>query len=121
VARKPIPENKVYIAKPADSDILCGRGSRSNHHPGNQVYRLKIKELQPRYQECELKKDKTLIAQSVVDYINKERGARFVELDEKADRWYVMPNNAARTKAGQALRENNTSEARKARRKKYGK
>jgi hypothetical protein len=69
--RKPIPQNKVFIAKPTDSDVLCGRGGRSNYHPGNQVYLDEIKELKPRYLEA-LKKGKTQIAQSVVDYMNNE-------------------------------------------------
>ena len=60
------------------------------------------------------------MAQLVVDYVN-QRG-RFLELDKTCTpkRWYLVPNNAARTKVAQALRDDNTKEARAARRIKYG-
>jgi hypothetical protein len=51
--------------------------------------------------------------------MQKEVGARFLELDKDTDRWYLVPNVVARRKVGQALRENNTDEARAAKRAKY--
>jgi hypothetical protein len=46
-------------------------------------------------------------------------GARFLELDKDANRWYLVPNVVARRKVGQALREDNTDEARAAKRARY--
>ncbi len=40
-------------------------------------------------------------------------------MDRDAKRWFLVPNVVARRKVGQALRENNTEEARAAKRAKY--
>ena len=84
------------------------------------MYRAIIQENKPIYQKCEDKKEKTVIAQGVVDRINDERNGRFLELDKSNNRWYIVPNRVARTKVGQALRDDNTKEARAAKREKYG-
>jgi hypothetical protein len=42
-----------------------------------------------------------------------------LELDKETQRWFLVPNVVARRKVGQALRENNTEEARAAKRAKY--
>lgn len=118
--RKIIPEVKDYVVGVyRDTDILFGRGGRSNHHQGNKLYRDKVTEMQPHYRKCD-KNEKTMVAQTIVDSINKEHNGRFLELDKEADRWYIVPNIVARRKVGQALRENNTEEARAAKREKYG-
>lgn len=43
-----------------------------------------------------------------------------MERDPGTGRYYIVPNLMARRKVGQALRENNTEEARAAKREKYG-
>ena len=73
---------------------------------------------QSQYRKCD-KNEKTRVAQNIVDSIRKTSG-RFLELDKEAKMWYVVPNIDARRKVGQALRENNTEEARAEKRKKYG-
>lgn len=113
------PIEKEYVEEITDCDVLMGRGGRSNHHPGNHFYLALIAETKPKYEKCKQKSQKTRVAQSVVDFINHERNGRFVELDE-TERWYVVCNKKARTKAGQALRDQNTPEARAEKRKKYG-
>jgi hypothetical protein len=118
--RKVIPKEKVYVDKCTNSDVMFGRGGRSNHHPGNKMYRVQVIEKQAIYQSCKNKKEKTEIAQRVVDHVSKNQKGRFLELDTTCNRWYLVPNNGARTKVGQALRDNNTKEARAAKRKKYG-
>jgi hypothetical protein len=42
-----------------------------------------------------------------------------LELDRDIKRWFLVPNVVARRKVGQALRENNTEQARAAKRAKY--
>ena len=54
-----------------------------------------------------------------MDNIQQKVGGRFLELDKEVNRWYLVPNVVARRKVGQALRENNTEEARAAKRAKY--
>jgi hypothetical protein len=97
---------------------LFGRGGRSNHHEGNKVYRDIVTQHQNHYKSCD-KNEKTKVAQGIVDYMQKEIGARFLEYDRDTCRWYLVPNVVARRKVGQALRENNTEEARAAKRAKY--
>lgn len=99
-------------------DILFGRGGRSNHHPGNKVYREIVTKHQEHYRGCD-KNEKTKVAQGIVDQVQHSIGGRFLELDKEANRWYLVPNVVARRKVGQALRENNTEEARAAKRAKY--
>ena len=103
-----------------DLDVLMGRGGRSNHHPGNHYYLSLIAKTKPRYKECTTKSEKTRVAQDVVDFIHHERKGRFLELEKETDRWYVVENKKARTKAGQALRDENTPAARAKKREKYG-
>jgi hypothetical protein len=117
--RKIIPENKDYVDEYSDLDILFGRGGRSNHHPGNKTYRDMVTDRQPYYRNCD-KNEKTKVAQTIVNSINREHSGRFLELEKGTNRWYVVPNIVARRKVGQALRENNTDIARAAKRQKYG-
>jgi hypothetical protein len=116
------PDIKHYLDEDeiSDCDVLCGRGGRSNHFPGNKFYLAKIAETKATYHQCELKSEKTRVAQSVVDYINHERKGRFLELEKESGRWFIVSNRTARTKAGQALRDNNSPEARAKKREKYG-
>jgi hypothetical protein len=116
--RKVIPKHKEFVDIYTDVDVLFGRGGRSNHHPGNKNYRDKIMETQDYYRSRD-KNEKTQVAQNLVDSVVKE-GGRFLELCKVASRWYLVPNIVARRKVGQALRENNTEEARAAKREKYG-
>jgi hypothetical protein len=111
---------KEYVDEITDLDVLMGRGGRSNHHPGNHYYLALIARTKPAYENCTQKSEKTRVAQSVVDYIHQERKGRFVEFEGETGRWYVVDNKKARTKAGQALRDQNTPEARAKKREKYG-
>ncbi len=87
-------------------------------HPGNKIYREIVTNQQSHYRGCD-KNEKTRVAQSIVDRIQNVVGGRFLELDRDVKRWFLVPNVVARRKVGQALRENNTEEARAAKRAKY--
>jgi hypothetical protein len=119
-SRKIEPAVRLYVDEITDCDVLFGRGGKANHHPGNQFYLDKIKELKPLYAKCERKSEKTKVAQSVVDFINHEQKGNFLEMDEETGRWFIAANKAARTKASQALRDDNTAESRAKKRQKYG-
>jgi hypothetical protein len=144
-SRRVEPREKEYVI-PTDDDILMGRGGRSNNHPGNERYRQAIEELKPKYRCCE-KYEKTILSQTLVEDLMKEgkkkpnnyfgcirtylslwshflasfssSGRRFIKLDEGTRSWYIVPILVARRKAGQALREENTPEARKEKRERY--
>merc|ERR1712232_1114082 len=100
-------------------------GGRSNHHPGNKRYREEVVNFRPLYASLETDKEKTDMSQRLVDVI-EQFGGRFLEEDKVKDGnswislgWYVVPNIVARRKAGQALREDNDPEKRKAKRARF--
>jgi hypothetical protein len=100
--KKMVPENKEYVVEPTEHDIFCGRGGRSNHHPGNKRYRAEVDNLRDWYTSLDDKDEKTDLSQCLVDYV-KSYGARFLERDETG--WYVIDDITARRKVSQALRE----------------
>jgi len=102
-----------------DLDVLCQRGGLANHHPGNIRYLQEKDKLQPTYLAAS-KKDKTVISQELVDRVHAW-GGRFLRKETASQTWYEVHQHTARTKAGQTLRENLSSEDRAAKRVKYPK
>ena len=74
--------------------LICS-GGRSNHHPGNKLYRDIVTERQPYYRSCD-KNEKTKVAQGIVDSIMHEHNGRFLELEKETNRWYIVPNIVSR-------------------------
>jgi hypothetical protein len=94
------PSDTVHKVEP--TDVLCGRGGETNHHPGNIQYRLLVKAFQPLYVSAK-RREKPLIAQCIV-YSVRQVGGRFLKrLNEKE--WQDVGNTKAREKTSQALRE----------------
>ena len=89
-----------------DWDVLCGRGGESNNFVGNKKYRKVVNEKKDAYRIIPLKqrKVKTAFVRSIVQHVNN-CGGRFVDLDEKSGRCYVVTMEKARKKTSQALRE----------------
>merc|ERR1711959_37680 len=115
------PAARVYVEK-NDLDVLMGRGSRTNYHPGNIRYLKETKRIQPRYLKAS-KVSKTAISQELVDAVHAW-GGRFLQIDDDPRQkklWYEVPRIVARKKASQKLRELNTPEARAKKRAKYQK
>jgi len=105
--RRVIPENKEYIPEgeePKYSDVVSGRGGRSNHHMGNRRYFGRVLDLRKQYRECAYDEEKTVVAQSIVDFIQNGSG-RFLQRECKTKRWFVLPDKVALDKAKQALRD----------------
>jgi hypothetical protein len=115
--KEPLVKEYVVVQ---DVDVLCGRGGRVNHHPGNEVYLKEKDRIQPRYLAAS-KDEKTGISQELVDFIH-QRGGRFLKLEPGTeDMWYEILMIAARKKASQTLREINTPEIRAQKRARYAK
>jgi hypothetical protein len=120
------PNVKVYVEY-KDEDVLCQRGGLANSHPGNAWYHLAKEALQPKYIAAS-KTDKTDVSQELVDQVHAW-GGRFLREDTSraasststSSCWYEVHNHVARTKAGQALREDYTPEKGAAKRVKYSK
>lgn len=100
----PDSEGKFYIDEVRETDVLCGRGGKSNHHLGNKRYRQVVSEMKIMYRSTEAKKGKTGLSRAIVDHVC-EYGGRFVKKDGPTGRYYVLSKAEARKKTSQALRE----------------
>lgn len=87
-----------------DWDVLCGRGGKSNHHPGNKRYRQVVAEMKAKYRGTAAKTDKTALSRAIVDYVNGY-GGRFIKKNSKAGKYILLTKAEARKKTSQALRE----------------
>jgi hypothetical protein len=98
---------KVYVDTIRDTDILCGRGGRSNHHSGNKRYRHVISEMRQAYKTITGKGHKTDLSRAIVDHVCSY-GGRFIKREESTGRYFVLSKGEARKKTSQALRESKT-------------
>ncbi|KAL3944673.1 MAG: hypothetical protein SGBAC_001231 [Bacillariaceae sp.] len=87
-----------------DIDILCGRGGKSNHHPGNKRYRQVVTDMKARYRSIESKAAKTHTSRAIVEHVHRY-GGRFVRFDKQKRTYIVLSAAEARRKTSQALRE----------------
>ena len=100
------------------NDVLCGRGGNINSHPGNERFRQMVDSKKRLYLTSRFKREKRLIACSIVDEINALNGrflAKIYVSGSKRGRkkapdpgWYEVDIEKAREKTSQALRENAT-------------
>jgi len=85
--------------------VLFGRGGATNNHVGNRCFRQLVACNQSHYLLAK-KRDKKLIARSIVDNIRK-RGGRFLKREVKSgsNHWVDVGDKKASEKTSQALRE----------------
>jgi len=103
-----IPSDKeMSTANPHDNDVLCGRGGSINTHPGNETFRRFVERRKRIYLTARFKREKRLIASSVVKEIRElNPPGRFLSRDAKTGIWHDIGDEKARDKTSQALREN---------------
>jgi len=89
---------------PTENDILFGRGSKSNKHPGNIRFREKARELGSRFISCSSKEEKYKVSEELVEFIKGEN-RRFLEKVGPEGLWYEVVGNDIRKKASKALRD----------------
>jgi hypothetical protein len=99
------PDDKQGVKDPAANDVLCGRGGSINSHPGNEVFRTLVEKRKRVYLTARFKREKRLIASSIVSEIRELKG-RFLQRDSKSGLWKDIGDEKARDKTSQALREN---------------
>eukprot|EP00522_Entomoneis_paludosa_P010751 CAMPEP_0172457276 /NCGR_PEP_ID=MMETSP1065-20121228/21188_1 /TAXON_ID=265537 /ORGANISM="Amphiprora paludosa, Strain CCMP125" /LENGTH=625 /DNA_ID=CAMNT_0013210903 /DNA_START=201 /DNA_END=2078 /DNA_ORIENTATION=+ len=93
--------------EPHPHDVLCGRGGSINSHPGNERFRTLVEKRKRVYLTARFKREKRLIASSIVSEIrNLQPSGRFLQLDKKSGLWKDIGDEKARDKTSQALREN---------------
>ena len=97
----PVCSQQSYINA---QDVLCGRGGGTNTQIGNRRFRSLVQEFQPTYLLRRRRKEKPLIARTIVLIIRK-RGGRFLRKDEKDGAFYEVGDDKAEAKTSQALRE----------------
>lgn len=86
----------------SDTDVLCGRGSRINTHPGNVTYREICQAYMSEYGQAK-KVHKPLVSKRIVQLI-KEQGGKFLQRTSVPDQWEEIEDKKAAEKTGQALR-----------------
>jgi hypothetical protein len=104
------PSEQTRTKHPHNNDVLCGRGGTINSHPGNEQYRTFVERKKRVYLTARFKREKRLIAQSIVDEIRKlDPPGRFLLKEANGDYWLDVGDEKARDKTSQALRENSMS------------
>jgi len=88
------------------SDVLCGRGGLTNHHPGNVFFRRLVRMKQESYLLAS-KREKAGVAKEIVESIrNLNPQGRFLKKDpQNPGHWIEIGDRKAREKTSQALRE----------------
>jgi len=102
IVHSPNSTKRIYIDTLLDNDILCGRGGKSNHHPGNKRYRKVVRDFKQIYRAASQKAHKTDLSRAIVQHC-VQQGGRFVK--QEGNRYYVLTQAEARKKTSQALRE----------------
>ena len=112
------PTRAVRTDEITINDVLCGRGGDINVHVGNEQFRKIVERKRMEYLTARFKRDKRLIASSVVKEIqNLVPPGRFLNkvqiLGRRRSRnkgpdlgWYEIDEEKAIEKSSQALREN---------------
>ena len=98
------PEPQELTVDVKDNDILCGRGGKSNHHPGNKKYRLVISRMKMNYRKIGSKILKTDLSRAIVEHVYGY-GGRFLKYDKESSKYAVLSPAESRKKTSQALRE----------------
>ena len=103
----PPPQQPLQTTTFHNNDVLMGRGGTINAHPGNEQYRKFVERKKRVYLTARFKREKRLIAQSIVDEIRAlDPPGRFLLKDARESIWRDVGDEKARDKTSQALREN---------------
>jgi len=111
--------NHYYISEPNQYDVLLGRGTRSNTHIGNILYRKELEKIKLYYRTINKRDEKTEFSSQFILYLKNKYNTKFLKMDATKKLWYEVPNVVARKKVCHALREDNTPEIRAKKRKLY--
>ena len=92
-----------FVSHPMPNDVLFGRSGSVRRHKGNILFKSLLDKYEQHYERSELSIDKTNIATTVVQIINKS-GGRFLRF--KADsKWEIADATASRKKVTNAWRD----------------
>mmetsp|Transcript_22613 Transcript_22613/g.52182 ORF Transcript_22613/g.52182 Transcript_22613/m.52182 type:complete len:467 (+) Transcript_22613:3130-4530(+) len=98
-------DNSESSVEPLEYDVLAGRGGKSNNHQGNKEFRDVVARFKALFKYIEKKYRKKLAEAIVSSFEKQDPPTRFLTLDEKTGRYYLMEETAKVKKVSQALRE----------------
>lgn len=99
-------QSPFLIRTPLNHDILSGRGQRAHNHSGNVIYRRFINEERRSYVNGNPREKKMLITKLLTRIKNMSPPGRFLKGRPGLGTWEILPDDEARKKTAQALREN---------------
>ena len=101
----PSPPLTIAPITPHENDILMGRGGKNNIHSGNEALRELARKRVIEYTKAD-KKQKWKISVELVAQVKAMTPAgRFLKKDPKSLTWKFVPDDLAREKASQCLRD----------------
>lgn len=89
---------------PGPHDVICARGRKAKEHSGNILYRQMIKDSIDEYSSATVKHQKSRVVSDIVDFFLERGEGGFVK-KQSCGTWYVVGEQLAREKTGQAFRE----------------
>lgn len=93
------------LTESRQNDVLLGRGSGVNTHPGNSFFRSLVKQYKLEYVTSTAPMKKQIIVDIIGKVLNQTPPGRFLKLDMKTKQWQCISYLDAKKKTGQALRE----------------
>jgi hypothetical protein len=104
--KKPAAMAEKVIVTPTDRDILIGRGTKANDHPGNVRYRIFVDSKKGFNLTRETRAMKRKICSSIIAALQSTNPpSRFLQQDPVTKYWYESSEEASREKVSQKLRQ----------------
>lgn len=94
-------QQQQQLLFPNDNDVICGRGTSSNHK-GNALLRKLVAARKAEYNNSTRRDEKTRISNEILKEM--KRTARFLFKTKKDDLWVQVDEASAREKISHALR-----------------
>lgn len=92
------------IETPREVDCLCGQDTTFARHPGNRAFRERVLRALPDYRAAHTKVEKMKVTRSILEYMKKSIGSRFLKPKKNGEGWVEIDAQAARDKVSHALR-----------------
>jgi hypothetical protein len=115
-----VAEEGIYVLDGyRDNDVLCGKGERITRHHGHKLFHKEKANFQAQYRRTTIKREKTVLAEKLLDTMARKYGSRFLAFCPQKQQWYMISHERAMKKAKQVLRESFTAEQRRQKRERY--
>jgi len=102
IRKRPDPLKSNDINCPNPADVIFGRGTAANTHPGNVFFRFQVTQYHDRYVRSRNNAAKSLIVRFIRDAI-KARGGRFLKWQVARKIWFIVTERESTVKTMQSL------------------